>query len=114
MNFVRLLPVILSCLLMSAHFSRANMSGIAFVWLLIPFLLLIKREWVARVFQVLMVIGSLVWLETTFRLIKMRIALSESWVRLAIILFTVALFTLLSTLVFENKKLKERFKKNAI
>ena len=39
MMFVRLLPVIFSCLLMSAHFSRANMNGIAIIWLLLPLLL---------------------------------------------------------------------------
>ena len=113
MNFVRLIPVIVSCLLMSAHFSRANMSGIALIWLLLPFLLFVKRDWIARIFQILMLIGSIIWLETAYRLIKIRLALDGSWMRLAIILGAVALFTLLSALVFENKKLKERFKKKS-
>lgn len=111
MNFIRLLPVILSCLLMSAHFSRANLNAIVLLWLVLPFLLFVKRKWVARLFQLLMIIGSIIWLDTTYRLITMRQALGESWTRLAIILGVVALFTLLSALVFENRKLKDCFAK---
>ncbi len=111
MNLIRLFPVILSCLLMSAHFSRADITGLAITWLILPFLLFIKRHWVARVFQMLMITASIIWIETTIRLVHMRQSMNESWTRLAIILGTVAFFSLLSALVFENKQLKDRYKK---
>ena len=111
MIFIRLLPAIISSLLLSAHFSRANMNGLALVFVLLPLLLLVKREGVARLFQIVLFVGMIVWIETAVRLIKMRQAAGESWTRLAIILGMVALFTGLSALVFETKSLKARFKK---
>ncbi len=114
MTLVRLLPVIISCILMAAHFSRSGMNGLAIVWLVLPFLLLVKRHWVARLFQVLLVFAMIIWVETTFKLIHMRQALGEPWTRLAIILGAVALFSGLSALVFENKKLKARYKKKTL
>lgn len=110
LNFIRLLPVILSALLMAAHFSRADQTGLAIVGLLIPFLLLIKRRWVAIVFQVLLLLSAIEWIHTTQRIVQIRQANGEDWTRLVIILGSVALFTALSALVFESKRLKQRFR----
>ena len=112
MNVIRLLPVILSSILMAAHFSRANQKGLAIVCLLLPFLLLIKRRWVAKVFQVLLLIGAIEWIQTTLRILHIRQAHGETWIRLVIILGSVALFTALSSLVFESRSLKKRFRNN--
>ncbi len=113
MTFLRLLPIIFSSLLLSAHFSRANENGLALVFFLLPFLLLVKREGVARLFQIVLFGGMIIWIETGVRLIKMRQAASESWTRLAVILGIVALLTGLSALLFETKLLKARYKKKA-
>ncbi|MDZ7335441.1 MAG: 4Fe-4S binding protein [candidate division KSB1 bacterium] len=110
MNFVTLLPIILSCLLMAAHFSRANQHGLAISCLLLPLLLLVKRRWVARVIQVLLLLGALEWITTTLRIVQMRQAHGVPWMRLVIILGSVALFTALSALVFESRKLKQRYR----
>jgi len=110
MNFIRLLPVIFSCLLMAAHFSRAGSSFFVIICLFLPFLLLLKKQWVARLFQIFLVVGSLVWIQSIFHYAKIRSAAGESWTRLAIILGIVALFTGLSALVFQSKSLKERYK----
>ena len=109
MNFVRLLPVIFSALIMSAHFSRAYQDELAVVCLLLPFLLFIRKQWVARLFQALLVVGSLVWIKTTWTLVQIRQAQEVSWIRLLIILGIVALFTGLSALVFQTKALKKRY-----
>jgi NAD-dependent dihydropyrimidine dehydrogenase PreA subunit len=110
LNVIRLLPVILSSILMAAHFSRANQNGLAIVCLLLPFLLLIKRRWVAKVFQVLLLIGAIEWIQTTLRIVHIRQVQGEAWARRVIILGMVALFTALSALVFESKSLKQRFR----
>ncbi len=110
MNFIKLIPVILSSLLMAAHFSRANQTGLVIVCLLLPFLLLIKRKWVATVLQVLLFIGAMEWIQTTLRIVQVRQAQGAAWTRLVIILGSVALFTALSALVFEFKSLKQRFR----
>lgn len=113
MIFLRLLPVIISNLLLSAHFSHADMNGLALVFLLLPLLLLVKRQGVARLFQVVLFVGMIVWIETAGHLIQSRKAAGNSWTRLAIILGVVALFTGLSALLFETKSLKARYKKKA-
>ncbi|MBC8186131.1 hypothetical protein H8E88_34035 [candidate division KSB1 bacterium] len=109
MNFIRLLPVIFSSIMMAAHFSRAAYGVLTIVCLLLPLILFIKKQWVARAFQVLLVLGGLVWIQSLVQLAKMRSAMGESWLRLAIILGIVALFTALSALVFESKSLKKRY-----
>jgi hypothetical protein len=109
MNVLRLVPVILSAVLLAAHFSRANQTGLAIVCLLFPFLLLIKRRWVAIVFQVLLLLAAMEWIQTTLRIVHIRQSNGEAWTRLVIILGSVALFTALAALVFETKKLKQRF-----
>lgn len=110
MNLIRLLLVIFSSLLMAAHFSRADQTGLALVCLVLPLLLFIKRRWVAIVFQVLLLIGSIEWLQTTLRIVAIRQAQGQPWTRLVIILGSVALITALSALVFESRRLKERFR----
>lgn len=64
-----------------------------------------------RVFQVFLVLGGVVWMERTLFLIRQRQRTNMSWVRLAVILGIVALFTFLSALVFRNKKIREIFKR---
>ena len=109
MNFLRLLPVILSCLLLGAHFYRAGQVAIAAVCALLPLLLLVRRPWVPRVFQALLLLGALEWLRTLYVFASMRMAFEQPWGRLALILSGVALFTGLSALVFLNRKLKRRY-----
>lgn len=95
---------------MAAHFSRANQHGLVISCLLFPLLLLIKRRWVARVIQVLLLLGALEWITTTLRIVLIRQAHGVPWMRLVIILSSVALLTGFSSLVFESRKLKQRFR----
>ena len=110
MNIVRLLPVIFSFLILSAHFSRGNLFVLSIICLLIPFLLFIKHGWVVRLIQIVLIIGSLEWIRSMFIYINQRQTLDEPYVRLVIIIGIVALFTGLSALVFRNQVLKERYK----
>lgn len=109
MNFFRLLPVILSSLLMSAHFFRVGQINLAGACIVILFLLLPKKPWVPRLFQVLLIAASLEWLRTLYMLVQMRIAFDQPWTRLAVILGTLALLTALSGLVFTGKSLRARY-----
>ena len=52
MTFLKILPAILSSLLMAAHFSRASMDVLAGLCLVLLFLLLVKKKWLMRVLQV--------------------------------------------------------------
>lgn len=109
MNVLRLLPVLLAFALLAAHFSRADLFPLVMVSLAIPFLLLIKRAWVARVVQVLLVAGAAEWIRALFGYINIRKESGEDWTRLAIILIVVALLTACAALVFRGKALKKRY-----
>lgn len=99
-----ILPII-SSVLLAAHFSRADLNWLVPLALLFPLILLIKRKWIIRIYQIYLICGGLIWIERLLQLRRMRIAAGESWIRLAIILGVVALITLLSALILQNKKL---------
>jgi hypothetical protein len=109
MIFLRLLPVILSFGLLAAHFSRANLFPLVIVSILLPFLLLIRKAWVARSIQVLLVFGAAEWIRAMFGYIEVRKAVGEDWTRLAIILLTVAVLTACAGLVFRSSSLRKRY-----
>jgi len=109
MNFVRLLPVILSLLVLAAHFYRAGNLILVVLMAASPLLLFIRSTWIVRVIQVELIIGGIEWIRTIFRLTNIRQAHNLPWERLAIILGFVAAFTILSALVFNCKALKARY-----
>ena len=106
MNAIRLLPVMLSFLLLAAHFYRGGLPLVSAVCLAVPLLLFLRKARVPRLFQLLLVLGALEWLRSIYVLVSMRITFEQPWTRLALILGTVALFTLLSGLVFRNAALQ--------
>lgn len=110
MNILRLFPVIFSFLILSAHFSRQDFPILSILCLLIPLLLFIKRAWVARLIQIVLIIGSIEWVRTLFYYVNQRQSVGEPYLRLVIIIGFVVLFTGLSALVFRNNSLKERYK----
>lgn len=113
MNSLRLLPVILGFLLLAAHFYRAGLLPLTVLCVALPLLLFLRRAWVPRLFQVLLVLGALEWLRTLYVFVAMRIAFGEPWTRLALILGAVALFTALSGLVFRNRALQGYYDKES-
>ncbi len=109
MNFFRLLPVLLSFLLLGAHFLRDGHPLLAAAAVALPALLFLRERWVPRLFQVLLGLGALEWLRTLYLLAAMRIAWDQPWGRLAAILGAVALFTAAAALVFRGAALKARY-----
>jgi hypothetical protein len=107
--FLQLIPVLLSALLLSAHFLRGGHLLLVAFCLLVPLLLLIRRPWVPRAMQVGLVIGALEWVRTTIQLVLLRQEKGEDWTRMAIILGCVALVTGGSALVFLTQRLRRRY-----
>jgi NAD-dependent dihydropyrimidine dehydrogenase PreA subunit/branched-subunit amino acid transport protein len=108
---LKLILPVLSGILLAAHFSRAQNDWLAAACLVFPLILLSKKRWVMRIFQLFLLLGTVIWIERAVFLVQLRQRLQLPWVRLAIILGAAALFTALSSLVFNNKKIKEMFKK---
>lgn len=109
MNFIRLLPVFISFLLLAAHFLRAGQTLVMSILLCALFLLFVKKSWVPWVMQLILLIGAVEWVYTLVRVAQMRIEFGMPWTRMAIILGAVALFTMLSGLVFKSKALRLRY-----
>ena len=106
MNAAKLIPVILSFLLLGAHFYRAGLVPLTYLSVAVLLLLFVRKSWVPRLFQLLLLAGALEWLRSLYFFAAMRIAWDQPWTRLAIILGAVALLTALSGLAFNNRKLR--------
>lgn len=109
MNLLRLLPVILSFLLLGAHFTRNGSTLLAILAVAAPVLLYFTQAWAARLIQVLLLLGALEWLITLVRLVQLRMEMGLDWGRMAAILVCVALVTACSSLVFYLKPLHKKY-----
>jgi hypothetical protein len=105
-----LLPVIISFLLIAAHFLRANniiLSTLSLLLLLVT--LFVRKPLLAKIAQGVLVLGGMEWIRTGFVLAALRIQENRPWTRLGIIIGGVACFTLASALVFFTDTLKKRY-----
>ncbi len=109
MNLLRLLPVLISFLLIAAHFFRAGQTVIVILLLALLLLLLVRNAWVPRVIQLVLVLSAFEWLRVLFAIASVRMHMGEPWLRMAFILGAVALFTALSGLVFRTAALRARY-----
>lgn len=106
-----LVPVVLSLLLLAAHFLRAGiLPAVVILVALVP-LLGLRRRWVPRLFQILLGLGALEWLRTLLAIRAARMALGEPTTRMAIILGAVALFTLASAALFEIGRVRRWYRR---
>jgi hypothetical protein len=105
-----LIPPIIGFVLMAAHFFRGENHLAAWAFILVIILVLVRRPWAARAIQVCLLLGSLEWLRSTISLVHSRTEAGEPFLRLAIILGCVALFTALSSLVFRARILRDHFR----
>lgn len=103
MKVIRLIPLLLSCLLLGAHFLRAGLTPMVILSLNLPFLLFIKQQWATRLLQLCMILGAVEWLRTLFFMVTERQNMGEPWLRLVLILGGVSLFTALSALPLIKK-----------
>lgn len=107
MILLYMLLIILSFLVLGAHFLRVGALPLVALSLFLPFLLLIPRPWVARTLQVALVLAGLEWLRTALSLVAGRQAEGEPWLRMAVILGVVALVAFVSAAVFQLPPLRD-------
>ena len=109
MIFVRLLPVVLSMLLLAAHFLKNGQLPFVLLNLGMLWVLSRRARWVPQVVQLFLLFAALEWVRALFALIAARRAAGEPWIRLAFILGGVAGFTLASALVFGQQAVRARY-----
>ena len=90
MNVFRLLPVLISFLLLAAHFMHAGRTFLIILMLVLPLLLIPRRRWVPWVFQLVLILGAIEWLRTLVAIAQTRVSFGEPWIRMAAILGVVA------------------------
>lgn len=103
-------PVVLSILVLGAHFLRfGNWLGV-FAALLLIVLLFLRRPWVARLMQAVLVLGALEWLRTAYELGHIRALHGQPYGRMLVILGIVAAVTICSALLFQSKTLRKIYR----
>jgi hypothetical protein len=107
-----LTSVFLSFVLLAAHFSRHEVPVLMALSLLAPFLLFVKRPWVPRLLQLLLVLGAFEWVRTAAVLAVRRIDAGEPWLRMAVILGVVALVTTGAAALLQSTRVRHRFGTN--
>ena len=96
--FLRVVPVVLSPLVLAAHFFRSRQLPLVALSLALPFLLLARKRWGARIVQAGLVLGALEWVRTLVTFAGQRMDVGRPWGRLAVILSAVTALTALSAL----------------
>ena len=104
-------PAIFSLLLLAAHFSRQNLTIVGIVALCLIPMLFVRKKIPLLIVQIALIAGSAEWVSSTLAYIKIRKQIDDDWTRLAIILFSVALFTLISGLLLSSKKVRKEYTK---
>jgi len=103
-------PVVISVLLISAHFLRHREFLFMGVGLISLVALLIRHPFSVRFTQGILVFATLVWIRTAYLLASARAAMGMPITKLLLILCSVAGFTFASIFVFQTKVLREFYK----
>ena len=104
------IPVVLSLVILGAHFMRYGNSAGVFVFSGLIALLFVRRAWVARLMQVVLVLGALEWVRTLYELVQVRAALGQPFIRMTLILGVVAAVSFCSALLFQLPALKKIYR----
>jgi hypothetical protein len=106
MIILRLLPLIFAQLLFAAHIMRSFGSFWAILVLLLLLTLFIRREWIIRIWQVIIAFVTLEWIRTTIIIVKLRLAIEIPYTRLLIIMCAIILFNLFVIYWLQRPKVK--------
>jgi hypothetical protein len=107
---LQLLPVVLSLLALGAHFLRAGRPLLMLAVVVALALLFVRRRWAARVVQVALGLGTVVWIRTLVDVASLRIQMGEPVRRLVLILVTVAVVSLLSAWLLQVGALRRIYR----
>lgn len=102
-------PIVLSLLLLGAHFMRDGAIVITGLIASLCVLLSVRRAWAARVLQTALLLGCVEWIRTLIVLGLQRQHAGLPWMRMALILGAVAALAALSAWLFQTRHLSERF-----
>ena len=102
MKVLAIIFAILASLILAAHFLHAWILPLVGFFVLLPLVLLIRRNGAVRFVQVMLMLGALEWLRTMLALLSERQAEGREWMRMVFILGGVELFTVLSAVLLQS------------
>lgn len=106
----QLVVVVLSLLVLAAHFLRSGNVLIVAGVLVVAGLLFVRKPWAARAAQVTLGVGVIEWVWTLVVKTSERMQVGDPYLRLVIILGSVAAVTTLAALSFESKGLRRVYR----
>jgi len=103
-------PIVLSLLVLGAHFLREMSAVGVVVSIAMIGLLFVRRHWAARVVQVVLILGTVEWLYTLYMLASLYAVRAQPATRMIIILGSVAFVTFASALLFQTRPLRRIYR----
>ncbi len=107
---LRIIPLIISWLILAAHFMRYGNIYYVLFCIAVPLLLLIPKRIILHTVQWLTFAGVLLWIMIGIDLVKFRISFNGDYYRLAIIMTFVALFTFASGLLLYHRSFRRVYR----
>jgi hypothetical protein len=93
----RVFIIFLAFALIGAHFLRYGQTIWSLLFIGAPLLLFIRHRYSARILQITLILCAFgVWGVSGYDYVQMRIAMDAPWLRLAMIMSAVTLFTLMA------------------
>ena len=105
MNILLLAAPVVSFLLLGAHFLRDGAWPMVVACIALALLLAWRTRWATWLVQAALVLGAIEWIWTALVLVQERMAEGRPWLRLAMILAAVAVFTAASALAVMRRRL---------
>jgi uncharacterized membrane protein HdeD (DUF308 family) len=106
---LRISLFIVAALLLGSHFLRAGNFVMVTLCLAASLLFFYRKRWSLIVLQVLAYCAAGTWIAVAIQLVQTRQQLGQPWTIAAIILGSVALFTLLAGLPLNSRAIRERY-----
>ena len=106
---LRISLFVVAALLLGAHFLRAANLALVVLCLAAPLLFFYRKRWTLIVLQFLAYCAAGTWIAVAIQLVQLRQQSGQPWTIAAIILGSVALFTLLAGLLLNSRAIRERY-----
>lgn len=100
---------VVAALLPGAHFLRAGNLALVALCLAAPLLFFFRKRCSLIVLQLLAYCAAGTWIAVAIQLVQLRQQSGQPWTIAAIILGSVALFTLLAGLLLNSRAIRERY-----
>ena len=100
-----------AALLLGAHFLRAGDIALMALCVAAPLLFFYRTRWSLLALQVLAYCATGTWIGVALRLVQLREQLGQPWTAAAVILGSVALFTLAAGLLLNSRSIAGRYRK---